>query len=169
MNIEVASYDPRWPLLFAAERDLLVAALPHLSFHVHHIGSTSVPKLAAKPIIDLLLEVDSLEKLDCAGPSLVELGYEVMGEFGIPRRRYFRKGLERRTHQLHAFQAGDSHVLRHLAFRDYLRAHPDVAAQYAALKMSLANSCSSMDDYCDGKDPFIQQHEALALRWAAVT
>lgn len=167
MNIEVAPYDPHWPELFANESQLIQDCLAPSIAAIHHIGSTSVAGLAAKPIIDILLDVPSLTALDAASPRLESLGYEAMGEFGIPRRRYFRKGIARRTHQVHAFASGDSHLQRHLAFRDYLRAHPAIAAGYAKLKLALAASCSSMDDYCEGKDPFIKHHEALALRWAA--
>jgi hypothetical protein len=96
------------------------------------------------------------------------LGYEVMGEFGIEGRRYFRRDdpTGRRTHQIHAFAEGSPHVRRHLAFRDFMRAHPGLAGQYGELKRSLAAAHPhDMDAYMDGKDGFIKEMEARALEW----
>jgi GrpB-like predicted nucleotidyltransferase (UPF0157 family) len=96
------------------------------------------------------------------------IGYEAMGEFGIPGRRYFRRDSAAgvRTHQIHAFAAGSTHIRRHLAFRDYLRAHPAIAEAYSHLKQKLA--VAHPDDiyaYMDGKDPFIKEVEQKALAW----
>lgn len=97
---------------------------------------------------------------------LERLGYEVMGEFGIPGRRYFRKGGFNRTHHVHAFKTGDANIHRHLAFRDYLNSFPDVRREYAALKEKLALRFSEgIDGYSDGKDAFVKLHEANALAW----
>jgi GrpB-like predicted nucleotidyltransferase (UPF0157 family) len=94
------------------------------------------------------------------------LAYEALGEFGIPGRRYFRKGGDDRTHQAHVFQVGDPGVERHLAFRDYLRAHPGVAAEYGVLKAGLAQQFpEDIDKYMDGKDAFVKAAEQEALRW----
>ncbi len=123
--------------------------------------------LAAKPIIDLMLEVQSVSELDEHNAAFESLGYEVMGEFGIPGRRYFRKGRKLRTHQIHAFKVGSLHVARHLAFCDYLRSHPAVRKAYGQLKLQVARECENdIDRYCDGKDGFVKKHEALALAWA---
>ena len=98
--------------------------------------------------------------------TLEDLGYQVMGEFGIEGRRYFRKGGNNRTHHIHAFQAGDHHLIRHLAFRDYLIEHETIAKEYGELKLNIAKSSNHDNDkYCDGKDPFIKMHEINALRW----
>ena len=91
-----------------------------------------------------------------------------MGAFGIPGRRYYRNGGTHRTHHIHAFAVGDDHIQRHLAFRDYLRMHPEVRLAYAALKMRLASECNHDNEcYCDGKDSFVKHHEAQALEWIA--
>jgi GrpB-like predicted nucleotidyltransferase (UPF0157 family) len=100
---------------------------------------------------------------------LEALGYEAKGEFGIPGRRYFRKddaeGI--RTHQVHAFGAGSPGAARHLAFRDYMRAHPGIAREYGALKARLARAHPhDMQAYMDGKDAFVREHERRALLWA---
>ncbi|MGD1818016.1 MAG: GrpB family protein [Pleomorphochaeta sp.] len=168
MKVEVVGYDPDWPLRFEQEKRLLVKRLGAVAKAVHHIGSTSVEGLAAKPIIDIILEVTSLDALDATKHELEALGYEGMGEFGIVGRRYFRKGKEERTHQIHAFAVGDENIARHLAFRDYLKAHPAAKAEYEALKCRLAKNCNNdIEAYCDGKDSFVKLHEANALKWKA--
>jgi GrpB-like predicted nucleotidyltransferase (UPF0157 family) len=119
-------------------------------------------------MIDILLETSSLELLDQVTPTLEALGYEGLGEFGIPGRRYFRKGVVKRTHQIHAFASGDPGLLRHLAFRDYLQSHPKVCREYDHLKRKVAETCQQdIDKYCEGKNDFIQKHEALALEWVS--
>jgi GrpB-like predicted nucleotidyltransferase (UPF0157 family) len=95
------------------------------------------------------------------------MGYEAKGEFGIPGRRYFRKGAPQRTHQIHAFKSGDANIERHIAFRDYLKEHPPVLQAYARLKKGLAETCDNMDSYWDGKAAFIKHYEAKALAWKA--
>ena len=127
-----------------------------------------MPGLAAKPIIDILPVVRSLEAVDAAKDSLEALGYEYLGEFGIPGRRYLRKGGDERTHQVHVFAAEDEvNITRHLAFRDYLREHPDVRDEYAALKRALAGKYPfDIGAYCDGKEEIVKKHEAAALAWA---
>ncbi|MEL6971157.1 MAG: GrpB family protein [Bacteroidota bacterium] len=166
--ITVVDYNPNWPQAFEQEATLLRQALAGVLVEVHHIGSTSVPGLAAKPIIDILPEVNDLALLDAKAPQMEALGYEVMGEYGIPGRRYFRKGGDQRTHHLHAFLVGDAHAIRHLAFRDYLRAHPEVAKAYGELKREVAErSNNNIETYGDGKDPFIKIHERKALEWYA--
>ena len=113
-----------------------------------------------------MLEVSSLVDLDEKADRLENLGYEVMGEFGITGRRYFRKGQATRTHHIHAFVVRDPHIARHLAFRDYLIAHQEIATQYGKLKTQLAATFANDNDgYCTGKDDFVKYHEAEALNW----
>jgi GrpB-like predicted nucleotidyltransferase (UPF0157 family) len=163
--VEVVDYDPSWPALFDAECGLLRLTLGEVAISIHHIGSTAVPGLAAKPIIDILLEVAELSALDAISEQMVRIGYTPKGEFGIPGRRYFPKGGENRTHQIHAFASGDVGLFRHLAFRDYLRAHPEVALEYARLKKSIARSCGNdLSRYCDGKDGYVKALEAKAMK-----
>ena len=166
--VKVVPYDPAWPTLFAAERSRLLALLPGCIDRVHHIGSTSVPDIAAKPIIDILLEVRRLDEIDGKARAMATLGYAAKGEYGLPRRRFFTKGEAVRTHHVHAFATGDSNVERHLAFRDYLRLHASVAADYARLKVEVAASCNDdIDVYCVGKHDFVDRVEQDALRWRA--
>ncbi len=157
-----------WPADFAHEAGLVAAALGPTLLALHHIGSTAIPGICAKPIIDLLGEVGSLEAVDARCGEMERLGYEVMGEFGLPGRRFFRKSNAegRRTHHLHAFLAGSSEVVRHLAFRDYVRCHADVAREYDALKRRLESSCGGdREAYIVGKDAFVKDVERRALAW----
>ena len=166
MEIKVIPYCSEWPARFEQERQLLLSAVDQVAVKVHHIGSTAVDGLAAKPIIDIMLEVTSLAELDACEEKIEALGYEAMGEFGIEGRRYYRKGGDARTHQIHAFQTADENLVRHLAFRDYLRNHPDVRDEYGDLKTRVASLCDhDIDRYCDGKNDFIKLHEAKALEW----
>lgn len=165
-NIVVVPYDPVWPERFEQEAKAIKAILGDLLFELHHIGSTSVPGLAAKPVIDILPVVQDIKLVDSFNPQFEAIGYEPMGENGIPGRRFFRKGgAEHRSHHLHIFGKGNKTAIhRHLAFRDYLRAHPEIAKEYAFLKQSLAQKFPhDIDGYCDGKDAFIKHHEAIAL------
>jgi GrpB-like predicted nucleotidyltransferase (UPF0157 family) len=131
---------------------------------VHHIGSTAIPTIYAKPIIDILLVVQDLAALDEKQPKMEVLGYKALGEFGIPRRRYFRRdnAFGDRTHQIHAFENGSPQIQRHLAFRDYMIDNPDVAQEYSDLKRELATTYSDNSEaYMDSKDEFIQEIDRL--------
>ena len=164
-HITVLNYDPEWPLKYERERKAIAEILDGNGISIYHIGSTSVPGLAAKPIIDMMAVVRSLEKVDDARGKFSELGYECLGEFGIAGRRYFRKGGDERTHQIHIFQADDwNNIERHLAFRDYMRTHEKERAEYAEIKTALAQRFPyDIDGYCDGKDAFVREMEKRAL------
>lgn len=132
---------------------------------IYHIGSTSVKGLAAKPIIDIMVVVKNLEKVDDAAKDFSKIGYEYLGEFGMSGRRYLRKGGDERTHQIHIFQADDwNNIGRHLAFRDYMRTHEKERNEYAKIKIELAHRFPyDIDGYCDGKENFVRKIEELAL------
>ncbi len=148
------------------ESALIRAAITDGLVDIHHIGSTSVPGLSAKPIIDLMPEVVDINALDDFDEAMESLGYTVKGEFGISGRRFYLKGLIDRTHHVHAFESGSEGLIRHLAVRDYLRDHPDEAAAYADLKIKLAAQFPHDNEgYCDGKHEFVRLLESRALRW----
>ena len=139
MKVEVVDYRPEWAEMYAAEAEKIRAVLGENLIEIHHIGSTAVKGLKAKPIIDILAVVSDLVSLDGKNSEFEKAGYECMGEFGIRGRRYFRKGEEIRTHQIHAFGALSANdIERHLAVRDYLRAHDRAAESYGKLKEKLA-------------------------------
>ena len=127
-------YTDTWVQRYALEREQICAALQEAILAIEHVGSTAVPGLSAKPIIDILIEVSDLAAIDALNGDMETVGYEPKGEFGIPGRRYFQKGGDERTHHVHAFVSGDSNVTRHIAFSDYLRANPAVSKEYADLK-----------------------------------
>jgi GrpB-like predicted nucleotidyltransferase (UPF0157 family) len=163
--IVLVAYNPAWPNNFHAEADAIRVALPEVVEDIHHIGSTAIPGIVAKPVIDILLVVTELEQLDACASALVDLGYQSMGEFGIPGRRYFRRDTADgvRTHHVHAFPVASPQIQRHLAFRDFLRAHPEEARRYGALKLDLAKRFSpDMARYTDGKTAFIRDIEERA-------
>ena len=167
-RISVLPYDPRWPHEFERSSAEAANALGASILAIHHIGSTSIPGIYAKPVIDMLAVVSDFSEIDQHPDRMERLGYEVMGEFGILGRRYFRRddSTGRRTHQIHAFAGGSPHVRRHLAFRDFMRAHPHFAQAYSDLKRQLASAHPyDMEAYMDGKDAFIKEMQRRALEW----
>lgn len=164
-HITVSNYDPEWALKYVKERECITEILKENCLSVYHIGSTSVPGLAAKPIIDIMVVVRSLKKADDAAEKFSDIGYEYLGEFGIAGRRYLRKGGDERTHQIHIFQADDwNNIGRHLAFRDYMRTHEKERTEYAKIKKELAKKFPyDIDGYCDGKENFVREMEKRAL------
>jgi GrpB-like predicted nucleotidyltransferase (UPF0157 family) len=167
--IVLTEHDPTWADAFSHEAQRLGPALGALLIELHHIGSTAVPGILAKPVIDILAIVSDVHALDAQAANLQALGYEVMGEFGLPGRRYFRKDNSAgvRTHQVHAYaSASASEIERHLNFRDYLREHPATADAYCDLKQALVEQCvDDMGCYSDGKTAFIREVEQRAAIW----
>lgn len=166
-KILVVPYNPSWPEMFQREAEAIANVFGDELLAIQHIGSTAVPGLCAKPIIDLMPLVENIERIDGYNAAMAELGYEALGEFGLPGRRYFRKGGSiNRSHQAHVYAYGNPEIERHLAFRDYLRRHPEVAKEYCRLKRVLARQFpNDIYGYMDGKDAFIQTVEKQALAW----
>jgi GrpB-like predicted nucleotidyltransferase (UPF0157 family) len=166
----LAPYDPEWPIL-AKIHAARLSALGEVLVAVHHIGSTAVPGLATKPIIDMMPEVTSLDDLDREQPLVESLGFVWHGELGMPGRRYctLSDDLGNRIVQLHFFASHSPHVTRHLAFRDYLRAHPEERNAYEKEKQR-ARDLHPNDShaYTDEKAAWIQAAEAKALNWFAL-
>ena len=170
-RICVVSHDELWPGLFAAESAALAAAFGGRATEIHHVGSTSVTGLPAKPIIDILVITDDIGQVDSLNPALIALGYEPQGEYGIPGRRFFTKGSDlNRSHHVHVFQQDHPEVGAMLDFRDYLCSHPRQAAEYGRLKEELAVLCE--DDiiaYNAGKDAFVKELIGEARAWRQET
>ena len=166
-QIVVVEYNPEWKQMFDEEASAIKQILGTELIEIHHIGSTSVTGLKAKPIIDIMTVVKDIAHVDRLNSEFEKIGYECMGEFGILGRRYFRKGGDNRTHQVHIFgESSKKDIERHLAVRDYLRNHVDVAKKYAELKSRLALLFpDDIDGYSDGKDDFVKQMEQEALIW----
>ncbi len=149
-------YDPTWPDQFAAEQKQIAAALGDRALAIEHIGSTSIPGLSAKPVVDILVAVKQLaEAVDCIAP-LAKLGYTFIDHPQNIQRRYFRKGMPR-THHLHIVEAGRPEAVDHIAFRDALRRDPALRQQYADLKASLAERYpTNRAAYTEAKGEFIR-------------
>jgi GrpB-like predicted nucleotidyltransferase (UPF0157 family) len=167
-TIRVVPHDPKWTAAFEEERARLDALLGKDLVAVHHIGSTAIPGIPAKPIIDVLVVVRAIESVDEKTPAMVGAGYRSFGEFGIPGRRYFVRGFDpARTHHVHVYGEGTVRIADHLEFRDYMIAHPERAAAYGRLKVGLARRFPhNIEGYMRGKDEFIRETIDLAARWA---
>jgi GrpB-like predicted nucleotidyltransferase (UPF0157 family) len=166
-HVEVLPYHTEWPVQFENEAQVLKRIFGDQFVTIHHFGSTSIPGICAKPIIDILITVREISCADRLAHELIKLGYAAVGEYGIPGRRFFYKGSEdNRTHHLHVYQHDNPNILRHIAFRDYLRTHPLPARQYSHLKQELARAFpEDMDAYIAGKNDFVKQQEREALMW----
>lgn len=165
-KVTVLSYDKQWILLFAEEADVLRNILGEQVVSVHHFGSTSVPGLKAKPIIDIMIVVKDISLVDEFNPAFQNFGYEGKGENGISGRRYFQKGGDNRTHHLHIYQTGSPEVERHLAFRDYLRTHSDAMKEYGELKNRLSQQFPyDIESYIMGKEDLALKIQQEAIDW----
>jgi GrpB-like predicted nucleotidyltransferase (UPF0157 family) len=160
-EIVVVSYDPAWPDRFRLEAELLQHLLPaHVCLRIEHFGSTAVPGLEAKPIIDILLGVGSIAAaVSDAVPLLESVGYSFWRDNPDKLRLFLVKGLPpsspQRTHHLHVVELG-SELWDRLLFRDYLRAHPEEAGRYAAVKRDLAvRNTVDREAYTAGKGTYI--------------
>ena len=159
-RVELRDYDPSWAEIFEAERLLIAPIFDGRAAGIEHIGSTSVPDLCAKPIVDVLVGLRELALSPEDIDTMEDLGYEYMGEFGIPGRLYFRKG-EPRTH-VHVVEHGGDHWERQLLFRDALRTDPEERKRYDTFKRQLAAEGHPREVYTELKTPFIREVEARA-------
>ncbi len=163
----VVPHHPDWAQEFEREAERLRAILGPEIVAIHHFGSTAIPRLPAKPIIDALVEVRDIERIDACNTLLIEHGYAPKGEFGLPRRRFFAKdaaGL--RTHNIHVFQVGEARY--ELVLRDYLLAHPVEAQAYGRLKEDLHRQFpNDLNAYIAGKNAFVKALTQRAVAWKA--
>ncbi len=167
--IEIVDYDGAWPGVFAELGSSLREALGAVAERIDHIGSTAVPGLAAKPIIDVQISVAAFEPLDAYRAPLAELGFGYRADNPERTKRYFRETPEsgrRRTH-LHVRRAGSFSEQFALLFREYLRVHPEDAQRYAAVKRRLARECGSdRHGYTEAKVPYVWELIRRADDWA---
>ena len=172
---KVVDYDPHWVAAFEIESAMLERIFGQRFVDIQHIGSTAVPGLAAKPIIDILIVLDHTNDIDSFNSSMEALGYRVRGECldapvpGTPGRFYFSKETNGvRSHHVHVCAKGHREIMDKLAFRDYLRANESVALAYADLKQRLAVDYRFDNvGYMRGKDEFVKSVVVDARRWYA--
>jgi len=156
-DVEIDPYDPSWPARFDKERRLLADALDIPAEHIEHIGSTAIPGLASKPLIDIMIGVGELCIDDAVISRMAELGYEYFGEFGIAGRHFFRKG-HPRTHHLHWVARGGDFWEKQLLFRDYLRTHPAIVRDYENLKrIAAVKYRHDRPSYTKSKTEFVER------------
>ncbi|MGG0668811.1 GrpB family protein [Sporosarcina koreensis] len=165
-RVDVVPFSERWRLDFEKEAEVLGETFGVEIIEIHHIGSTSVHGLSAKPIIDIMPVVKDISQIDQYNASMSVIGYEAKGENGIPGRRYFQKGGDDRTHHVHIYENGSPEIDRHLAFRDFLRAHPEKAKAYGDLKEKLAQQFPyDIESYIKGKEQLASEIEREAIVW----
>jgi GrpB-like predicted nucleotidyltransferase (UPF0157 family) len=165
----IAPYDPNWPSMFEAEADRLRPALGPLALRIDHHGSTAVPGLAAKPVIDIQISVATLRPLESYGQPLESLGYVHVPDPDDAFCPFFHRPLLwPHTHHVHVVQAGGEEERRTLAFRDYLRHHHRAAREYEELKRQLMteinpHDAAARERYAGRKTAFVERIIALAL------
>jgi GrpB-like predicted nucleotidyltransferase (UPF0157 family) len=171
-GVVVVQYDAEWPRLFDEIGARLRPELADVALRIDHIGSTAVPGLDAKPIIDIQISVAALEPIDAYRTPIERVGFVYRADNPERTKRYFREPpRDRRTH-IHVRRAGSFSEQFALLFRDYLRAHPEQAAKYAELKHSLAARFARPEqrhEYVEAKVPFTWETMRLADDWAQAT
>ena len=162
-KVIVTDYQYEWPGQFEKAAEEMERIFGEECIGIHHIGSTSIEGMAAKPIIDLLAVVREIERVEEFNEKMEELGYEAKGENGLPGRRYFQRGGDQRTHHVHIYAQGSPEIERHLVFRNYLRENPQVAEEYGILKKKLANDFPyDIEKYIAGKEELVTRIEKQA-------
>jgi GrpB-like predicted nucleotidyltransferase (UPF0157 family) len=158
-KVRLAVHDPAWASAFTIERNRLSKALADMHPRIEHIGSTSIPGIVAKPLLDIMVGIPDMAEHPRAVEPLVALGYEHKGEFGIPGRQFFVLGdAAHSTHHLHLEQYGGHFWRLNLVFRDHLRTSADARDRYAAEKRRLvAEFREEREKYTAGKDAIIRE------------
>jgi GrpB-like predicted nucleotidyltransferase (UPF0157 family) len=166
-RVELVPYNPEWPRMFACIRQRILDACGGLVVDVEHIGSTSVPGLAAKNVVDLMPGLRRFEDGQRSLAAMESLGFVSKGEYGIPGRHLFTMDEPesgRRLHNCHMYEVGHDEWIAHLAFRDYLRTHDDARDRYEALKRDLAaRHPDDVEAYAEAKTEFVKEVVALHL------
>lgn len=167
--VSLHDYDPAWPARFQSEARILTEALrPWITGGVHHVGSTAIPGLAAKPVVDIMVGVADLDSSRPCIDLLAELDYCYAPYRPDVMHWFCKPSPARRTHHLHLVPAGSQRFTDVLAFRDYLRAHPDTVRQYQQLKQQLATRhAHDRNAYTDGKSAMVAAITKNARTWSA--
>lgn len=164
--IEIVPHKPSWKKDYQKEANKIIQIFKDIIIDVHHIGSTAIKGIKAKPTIDIIVEVRDIEKVDLFNSEMEDLGYIPKGENGIRGRRYFQKGKPQHTHHIHVFETGNKEIKRHINFRDYMNSHPEEAEKYSILKGELAKKYRHDSiSYTEGKSEFIQEIDRKANEW----
>ena len=155
-RVDVVAYDPEWPQIFERIRSYVWPAVRGVAIDVEHVGSTSVPGLRAKPVIDACIVAATSGDIQACIERLASIGYVHRGNLGVPEREAFRRPDELPRHHLYLSPRDSLSLKNHLGFRDYLRSHPEAAREYGELKASLARRFpEDIDSYIVGKTDFV--------------
>lgn len=171
-HVEVRPYDPAWPEAFATLRNFLAPLLARYGCRLEHVGSTAVPGLAAKPVIDADFILNDPRQWPGIRTALATLGFQHRGDGGLPGREMFTESLRLDfRHNFYVCMPDSPHLTNHLRLRDYLRSHPEAAARYGALKTALAQRHpEDVDSYCAGKSDLLAEFlAAIGLDQATIT
>jgi GrpB-like predicted nucleotidyltransferase (UPF0157 family) len=169
-SVVIVEYDPAWPDVFATLRDRVLGALGDVAVAVEHVGSTSISGMAAKPIIDMDVVVLSVDDIPCAVARLSLLGYMHLGDRGIPGREAFSQPAGTPDHHLYVCASDSAELHRHLAFRDYLRTHPEEARDLSEHKRAAArHSRGDRGGYMRRKDLPVKGVVRRAMTWASAS
>lgn len=153
-------------MLYEQEAHRVRQALGAAVVAIEHVGSTAVPGLAGKPVIDISVGLGALRLERAQIVAMESLGYQYLGEHGLPGRLFFRREEDgRRTHHVHVVEWGGEHWHRHHAFCEYLRAHPDEATRYAEEKRRVAEQASHLGEYWERKQGYVEALFERAWRW----
>jgi GrpB-like predicted nucleotidyltransferase (UPF0157 family) len=163
----ISEYDPKWIAQFTNEAALLKRLFGKVASNIHHIGSSSIPDIKAKPVIDILITTQDLRKVDTLDEEMESLGYLVGGEFGLSGRRFYCKGDDAHCHvHVHIYEANHPSVGKYLLFRDYMINHPNDAKAYELLKTDLAKKYpNNRTKYTESKSIFIAEIFTKANTW----
>ena len=164
----LTSWTEEWAKSYQTEEEILRDIFTDELIELFHIGSTSIPAIGfAKPIVDMLMVVQNIERIDVHNDKMLALGYAARGENGISGRRYFTKGAENRTHHLHIFQTGHEHIDIHLNFKAYLMQHSNEARKYGEQKLQLAQRFpDDHQKYQQAKQQYADELVGKAREWA---
>lgn len=162
--VRLEKYSPEWKMLYEKEEKLLRDSVGEYIIDIQHIGSTSIPDIVAKPIIDIGIAIANFEEWQRLIEPIQNLGYKYKGENGIPRRHYFVKG-DPRTHHLHILEINSDEWKKHITFRDSLRKNKELADEYTRIKTELAEKFrNDRLAYTEGKTDFVQYVLELNLK-----
>jgi GrpB-like predicted nucleotidyltransferase (UPF0157 family) len=165
MAIELVPHDPLWSLHYDEAQQVLSRVLGGYVVDIQHVGSTSIPGIMAKPVVDIAVAIESYPLPDSVLETVKALGYTYWGEYGIPRRHLFFTRESVPGFNIHINELSNEEFQRHVLFRDFLRAHPEVAREYETLKMELAAQHTVVNDYAESKSEFVQGVLERARYW----
>ncbi|HVF99972.1 MAG TPA: GrpB family protein [Chloroflexia bacterium] len=165
MPLELLPHDPRWAAYFDEVESLLCGVLGRYALDIQHVGSTSIAGIVAKPVIDVAVAIEQYPLPDEVLTAVEALGYNYLGEYGLPHRHLFFQRGGPVGYNIHINKLANNQFQRHVLFRDYLRAHPNAAREYELLKLELAAQHDDVNTYANSKSEFVQDILRRAYLW----